>query len=255
MRISPPSWKKSARARPWAGCRLETEDRLSVRLVHARAGGVVPWQTRDSRRDPSRGGRVSPSDRRGSPPSRPLEEEEERGGRKQPTNHRLGRLGALSRRGGKETLSAHAPTISCMVCWMNSLKESSCWRASPFSSKKLLMTVHASSCPISSSSSKSSPIVTSFAYRPSIALARSPSYRHSPDGKQNPGTQGRKKPAPCFSSPLDDLCRAVEKTCRVDLLSRLAQLCSGRRVAPAPPRDASEPVRRATRFAQQSRRR
>jgi len=41
---------------------------------------------------------------------------------------------------------SHAPTISCIVCWMNSLKESSCWRTKPFSSKKELMTTHASSC-------------------------------------------------------------------------------------------------------------
>ena len=35
---------------------------------------------------------------------------------------------------------------SCMLELMNSLKESSCCRTRPFSSKKALMTAHASSC-------------------------------------------------------------------------------------------------------------
>lgn len=42
-------------------------------------------------------------------------------------------------------LSSHVPTISCIVCWINSLNESSCCRTKPFSSKKELMTTHASS--------------------------------------------------------------------------------------------------------------
>ena len=44
-----------------------------------------------------------------------------------------------------DRLSSHVPTISCIVCWINSLNESSCCRTKPFSSKKELMTTHASS--------------------------------------------------------------------------------------------------------------
>lgn len=44
-----------------------------------------------------------------------------------------------------DRLPSHVPTISCIVCWINSLNESSCCRTKPFSSKKELMTTHASS--------------------------------------------------------------------------------------------------------------
>ena len=71
-------------------------------------------------------------------------------------------------RSGSRVGSRHAPTISCMVCWMNSSNESSCCPAKPFSSKKELITVQASSCPISSSSSKSSPPIWASEYRVSI---------------------------------------------------------------------------------------
>jgi len=68
---------------------------------------------------------------------------------------------------------AHAPTISCIVCWMNSSNESSCCRARPFSSKKELITVHASSCPISSSPSRSS-IGSAESYSASMVTERDP---------------------------------------------------------------------------------
>ena len=47
---------------------------------------------------------------------------------------------------GFTTKVPYSSTISCMLLQMNSLKESSCCRTRPFSSKKAEMTAQASSC-------------------------------------------------------------------------------------------------------------